>query len=384
MNKKRIIIVSIISIFVILTATILPTFAMPQRGAQLKGFCGAFGQFNLSNGKKFAVVPANHANIAPITCPTVPDMADTLPSVPQMPTTVTCPAVPDMTNVQPSAPQTTTVTYHLNYTYNGVNRVETQTDTVPLGQSYTVKNVWFDPGVPGVYFLGWATCAVSSVPAYITNNPATYLRHELALGADGVYHETGIISNTVIPQVCGPIDLWAVWCPIILDLDGTGIQTTGINNGVAFDINGNGTMTHTAWAGPHNGILVRDANGDGQIDNGTELFGTSTTLKNGDKAENGFEALAEYDLNGDGKVDQTEAEAAGLRIWVDANTNGIVDPGETLTFDQARVSSINVGYTDSNEMDSNGNILRWQGSFTRTDGSTGAATDVLFQAAVNN
>lgn len=47
-------------------------------------------------------------------------------------------------------------------------------------------------------------------------------------------------------------------------------------------------------------MLVRDLNGNGLIDNGTELFGNSTILSNNETAANGFEALKELDSNGDG------------------------------------------------------------------------------------
>ena len=51
----------------------------------------------------------------------------------------------------------------------------------------------------------------------------------------------------------------------------------------------------------------KDRNGDGIINNGTELFGTNTVLQNGQRAANGFQALAEYDNNADGIIDNRDA-----------------------------------------------------------------------------
>ena len=164
----------------------------------------------------------------------------------------------------------------------------------------------------------------------------------------------------------------------MVDLDGTGIQTTSLDNGVIFDYSGDGNPVQTAWAAPGDGLLVRDLNGNGRIDNGSELFGSFTRLKNGEQAANGCQALAELDVNKDGIVDRNEASKAGILIWRDSNSNGIADPGELLTFAQAGIMSIETGFTESSDVDANGNPLRWQGSFIRSDGSRGSAIDVLF------
>lgn len=69
-------------------------------------------------------------------------------------------------------------------------------------------------------------------------------------------------------------------------------------------------MTKTAlqkinWT-KKDGFLCLDLNGNGTIDNGGELFGDKTLLADGTTAKNGFEALAQYDGNGDGIIDENE------------------------------------------------------------------------------
>ncbi len=60
------------------------------------------------------------------------------------------------------------------------------------------------------------------------------------------------------------------------------------------------------------GLLVADYNGDGQINDATELFGTEGP--NGKRYQNGFEKLADlHDKNGDGVVSGYELE--GLQVW---------------------------------------------------------------------
>ena len=98
--------------------------------------------------------------------------------------------------------------------------------------------------------------------------------------------------------------------PLILDLDGDGIETVAHNklNGALFDNDADGLKTATGWVSPHDGLLVLDRNGDGIINDGTEVFGDNTSLKNGEKAKHGFDALADLDTDKNGKVDATDED----------------------------------------------------------------------------
>lgn len=164
--------------------------------------------------------------------------------------------------------------------------------------------------------------------------------------------------------------------PIALDLDGDGVETLSVTNGVLFDHFADGFAEQTGWIAPDDGMLVRDLNNNGAIDSGPELFGSETLLADGRKAANGFEALAELDTNSDGKVDVHDAAFTELRIWKDVNENGRTDTGELLTLEEAGVQSIDVAYSNSSMVDAQGNAHRQQGSYTTTGGETHAATDV--------
>ncbi|MDR2220676.1 MAG: putative Ig domain-containing protein [Methylobacillus sp.] len=167
--------------------------------------------------------------------------------------------------------------------------------------------------------------------------------------------------------------------PIILDLDGDGVETTSVSNsGVHFDHANDGFAETSGWVGKEDGLLARDLNGNGTIDSGRELFGSETLLANGSKAANGFEALKQLDGNGDGVIDANDTAFSELRIWQDANSNGQADQGELRTLNDASVKSINVAYTNSNAVDAQGNDHKQIGSYTTTSGQTRAATDVWF------
>ena len=97
--------------------------------------------------------------------------------------------------------------------------------------------------------------------------------------------------------------------PIILDLDGDGVETVGVeeDGSVFFDFNGDGRQSLTGWVGKDDGLLVFDRNGDGIINDGSELFGNNTARYNGlGKCIHGFEALAQEDSNGDGLVNHLD------------------------------------------------------------------------------
>ncbi|WP_165667568.1 calcium-binding protein [Metapseudomonas otitidis] len=158
--------------------------------------------------------------------------------------------------------------------------------------------------------------------------------------------------------------------PLSLDLDGDGIETVGANAGITFDFDGDGLKTGTGWVKGDDGFLVLDRNGNGQIDNGGELFGVDTVKANGQKATDGFDALRDFDSNGDGVFDAKDAQFANVRVWQDTNQDGIAQAGELKTLAEHNIVAINLDSTASNQ-NSNGNLISAIGSFVRSDGSEG-------------
>ena len=128
--------------------------------------------------------------------------------------------------------------------------------------------------------------------------------------------------------------------------------------------------------------LVLNLKNEGKINSGRELFGNHTLLKNGKEAANGFEALAELDDNSDGVVDANDATFSSLKVWKDANGNGITDEGELLTLGQAGIKSFNVSYTSSDSTDANGNQhLQHVGRGTRLNSFE--KTSLVFKSQVS-
>ena len=74
-----------------------------------------------------------------------------------------------------------------------------------------------------------------------------------------------------------------------------------------FDLDADGTEDEISMLGKGSGFLALDKNGDGKINDGSELFGT----KSGD----GFGDLREYDSDGNGWIDENDDVFSKLKVW---------------------------------------------------------------------
>ena len=166
--------------------------------------------------------------------------------------------------------------------------------------------------------------------------------------------------------------------PIILDLDGDGIETISLANGTEFDIDNDGDIDLTGWVGADDGLLVRDINNDGIINDASELFGEETIKEDGRTASDGYDALRELDSNEDGVINDDDDAFSELKIWQDGNSDGITDEGELLGLKEANVSEISLGTITSNET-SNGNVIGLKSTYLDNDGKEQEVADVWFE-----
>ncbi len=224
-------------------------------------------------------------------------------------------------------------------------------------------------------------------PYGYTCNPATGYCEENPSGGNG-----GCIIDS--DCTCGGICmrngecLYAVDCsPILIPVgQNAEIRLTSARAGVWFDLDGDGKIDRVAWTrlGDTIAFLVRDVNGNGRIDDGTELFGNHTVLRSGQLAANGFDALADQDRpenggNADGLIDSRDAIWPELRLWVDWNHNGVSEPIELYRLDEFQVTGISAVPRTTNRADAYGNVLRLQAP-CQVGGKLRFGYDVYFSA----
>lgn len=115
-----------------------------------------------------------------------------------------------------------------------------------------------------------------------------------------------------------------------------------------FDLDGDGAKDQISWVSGQAGFLALDLNKNGLIDSGRELFGDATIMSSGmgRMADNGFEALRQYDAHRDGIIDPRDPVFPDLLVWFDRNGNGTTDPWEALPLSILGVDHIELDYKD--------------------------------------
>lgn len=121
--------------------------------------------------------------------------------------------------------------------------------------------------------------------------------------------------------------------PLMINLD-TDIGSVS-DQKFFFDLDADGKEDEISFAGKGSGFLALDRNGDGKINDGSELFGT----KSGD----GFKDLAAYDADGNGWIDENDAIFSQLKIW----TKDEDGKDKLISLKDADVGAIYLGNADT-------------------------------------
>ncbi len=177
--------------------------------------------------------------------------------------------------------------------------------------------------------------------------------------------------------------------PLVFDLFGDGIHTVGTDAELHFDQNCDGFGELTGWVDWGSGMLMLDHNGNGMLDDGSELFGNNSILPDGTVAADGFAALSFYDTNGDGRIDADDPIWSELRMWQGqySNLGHIGDPheqGVLSTLDELGIAAINLDYTDTNIADEAGNTELRTGGFVWADGTAGSFAEYSFDTDMSD
>jgi hypothetical protein len=182
---------------------------------------------------------------------------------------------------------------------------------------------------------------------------------------------------------------WPELCesPLVLDLNGDGIHTTGRANPVQFDLDNDGVAESIAWTNPRTeeAFLWLDSTPNGRVDGGSELFGIGMVLPDGTRAADGFAALGWFDRpehggNGDGALSAGDQVWGRLRLWIDRDHDAVADPREIMPPSAGGVESFSLAYEQGPSPDRFGNDHRLRGLYVkryRTNGGEARVRQML-------
>ncbi len=154
--------------------------------------------------------------------------------------------------------------------------------------------------------------------------------------------------------------------PLVINMDSN--ITSVPDQKFKFDLDADGNEDEISFVGKGSGFLALDKNGDGTINDGTELFGTQS----GD----GFKDLAEYDEDKNGWIDENDSIFSKLKVWTkDENGND-----KLLNLKEADVGAIYLNNVDTefsfkNTMGETNGMLRKSGIYLKE--SSGQAGTVV-------
>lgn len=139
-------------------------------------------------------------------------------------------------------------------------------------------------------------------------------------------------------------------------------RLTSKADGVFFDLDNDGIAELMAWTRADSDVafLAIDRNGNGNIDNGSELFGNYTVPG----STNGFAALAALQLQYSGvvrgEVTLGDPLYDKLLLWVDRNHDGVSQPSELQKFSE-KFSTIGLSAKRHQRRDGHGNRFAYEG-----------------------
>lgn len=161
--------------------------------------------------------------------------------------------------------------------------------------------------------------------------------------------------------------------PIILDLNGNGVEITQFANSTQFMTGNDGLQHRSSWAGAGDGVLFYDPDGRNAITEQRQyVFTEWNPTASGD-----LEALRSiWDTNGDGKLSAADTEFAKFKVMV-TNADGSTS---VMTLSQLGITEIDLTANAVNIELPDGSVITGQTTFTRSNGTTGTVANTTLTA----
>ncbi|WP_420600051.1 hypothetical protein [Neptuniibacter sp.] len=157
--------------------------------------------------------------------------------------------------------------------------------------------------------------------------------------------------------------------PLVINFSGTSAELSERTFTFDLDLDGEAELVHQLKE--QSGYIALDKNANGEVDDGSELFGATTG--------NGFQELAQYDSDQNGFIDEDDDIWDQLRIWVQHDDGS----HSMFTLEDKEIGALYLGYTETpwelsagDHSDLMAGKVRATGLFIEEDGSTGTLQQV--------
>ncbi len=156
--------------------------------------------------------------------------------------------------------------------------------------------------------------------------------------------------------------------PLVINLD---TETASVSDQkFYFDLDADGHAEQISRLNAGSGFLALDKNGDGVINDGSELFGTASG--------NGFADLAQYDQDGNGWIDEADEIFDKLLIWQkDENGKDVLRGLGAAGVGAIYLGNVNTEFSLNSQTDNKTNaIVRQTGMFLYENGTAGTMQQI--------
>ncbi|MCM1272407.1 MAG: hypothetical protein NC225_06215 [Clostridium sp.] len=156
--------------------------------------------------------------------------------------------------------------------------------------------------------------------------------------------------------------------PLVINLDSDVASVSDMK--FLFDLDADGKEEEVSFAGEGSGFIALDKNGDGKINDGSELFGT----KSGD----GFGDLAAYDEDGNGWIDEADSVFKDLKVWTkDKDGNDVLLDLKSANVGAIYLNSASTEFSLNNmETNKTNGVIRSTGIYLKENGGVGTVQHV--------
>ena len=232
---------------------------------------------------------------------------------------------------------------------------------VSAGENGTANGRWTRQTVVSGFVAGEEHTAYSSVGSVVTSDGRTIdfnITLEMSHSFAAAYESISAEEEFVLTD------------PLVINLGTDSAEISDVS--FYFDLDSDGIADKMSSLGGKSGFLALDKNGDGVINNGTELFGAKT----GD----GFGELSQYDDDGNGWIDESDSVFKSLSVWVNAGQN----EARLLSLSEAGVGAIFLGSQKTQAVLADGSgfegaRIAKTGVFLRENGTAGTVQHIDFK-----